>query len=249
MNKEPDNGQDNKQRHDGPMRRADKMTLAILGIAVILIGIFALTIDRVFPVPREVIDDEPVHPRLSSLPFGTNPGAPITIVEFGDYQCPNTKAQRPALQKILGDLGASVNYVHKDFPSGLHPQSRVAAQAAACVRRISSEKSPSFEDMLYSHQDALHREDLIAYATNLSIDTPTFARCMDDPEVVRDIQSDINTGVLEGVPGTPTLFINGKPFKGIQSYSKLKVILDSLIEIEHQRADQRGDGNRTGEDT
>ena len=209
----------------------DKATLAILAVGILSVGVSAIFLDNLFPVSREFSDDLPLHPGLAHSFVGTNPGAPITLVEFGDYQCPNTKDEQPVISRLLSEFGSDINFVHKDFPLNIHTDSRIAAQAAVCVAHLAPDKHSAFSDLLFSNQARLKREDLAGYAKQLGILTPAFDSCLDDPAIAKQVQHDLDTAILEGVRGTPTLFINGKPFEGFQSYSKLKIIIESLLEV------------------
>lgn len=211
----------------------DKATLALLFIGIAGVTITGFSLDSFFPIYRAFPDELPVHPELVRVFEGTNPKAPVHIVEFGDYQCPNTKEQHGVLQQILTTYSDRINFVHKDFPLNIHPDSRRAAQAALCIKTISPSKHAPYEDMLFANQARLSRDDLTTYATTLGVDADSFSRCLNDPSISSRIQKDFDTAILEGLRGTPTLFINGKPLEGFQPYGKLKLIIESQLEENH----------------
>lgn len=216
------------------INRSDAVTftLLFLGIAI-AVSAWAFQ-ETLFPIERNPPDDLPVHPSLAQLPDGPRPAAPIHLLEYGDYQCPNTKAQHDVLKRILAEFGQSVNYVRRDFPLNIHPDSTTAAWAALCVKKIAPSSHAAFEDVLYDHQSVLQLEHLLDYAEGMGVDRSAFASCIQDPAIHSQVSRDLESAILEGVRGTPTLFINGKPFEGFQPYAKLRVIIETLLE-EHQQ--------------
>ena len=256
----------NKVTFPDKITLSDKITLALLLAGILALGASAIFLDKIFPVSREFNDELPIHPNLAHPSFGTHPGAQISIVEFGDYQCPNTKEQRPALERLISEFGTSINFVHKDFPLNIHPDSKLSAAASQCMRKLAGDKNDKndkgdtvdsgdtgnigdkgingdkgikvdkvgrFEDLLFSHQDQLSKQDLLGYAAQIGVSAELFNSCLEDPVVSRQVQHDLDEAILEGVRGTPTIFINGKPFEGLQSYTKLKLVIESLLEVEH----------------
>jgi len=218
------------------LSRADTITLIALAITILVILSSPMYLDKAFPLPDQQSDDGAIHPLLASAPDGTNPGAQITIIEFGDYQCPYTAEMQPAMSRILLEYGDKINYLHKDLPSGSHPWAWTAAAASRCILREEPMKHKEFESLIYANQGSLSEYRLIRLASNLSIDEAALSDCLADPSIKNAIQIDIDTAAKEGVTGTPTVFIDGKPFKGIQPYAKLKLIIDSLIEIKASEA-------------
>lgn len=215
------------------MGMADKTTLCVLLLALALVLVSAVFADKIFPIESFAPDDEPVHPLLASLGYGTSPGAPVTIVEFMDYECPFTQEQRPALKMILEEYGIKVNYVQKHFPSPAHTNARMIAAASWCIALLGQDNLNQFDDKVFSSSMALTPVLISDIAGRIGVDSAYLTKCMEDPATTKLVQQDIDRGVKEGVSGTPTLFINGKPMRGIQPYAKLKLIIDSLIEIEN----------------
>lgn len=224
---------------------ADKLTLASLGCAIILLAIAALI---PYPAPSAHIeDDEPIHPRMASALDGSNPLAPVTLIEFGDYTCPYTREQHPIIRQITTRYGDRLNYQRRHLPSPDHPGARLAATAAHCVGIESPADLESFESWVYSQQGYVSIEDALEEMADLSIDTAAVKDCMDDPSTTSRIQADIDLAAKEGVAGTPTLFIQGKPLRGVQPYAKLAMIIDSLIEADQDKGRETGEEDSTAE--
>jgi Na+/H+ antiporter NhaA len=151
------------------------------------------------------VDDDRDHIR--------GPGdAPITVVEYGDFQCPYCGMAEPVIRELLAGHG-DVRYVWRHLPlSDVHPQAQLAAQAAEAA--ASQGKFWEMHDLLFQHQDALQGRDLIRYAEQLGLDVERFRddlrRNVGAPRVAEDIDS----ADLSGVSGTPTFFINGRRHYG-----------------------------------
>jgi protein-disulfide isomerase len=148
--------------------------------------------------------------------------APVTLVEYGDYECPYCGAAYPIVKRVLRQLGPHVRFVFRNFPLGeMHPH----AVLAACAAEAAALQDAFWEmhHSLYEHQAALEPEDVLRYAKDLGLDTSSFARALDDPEIVGRVRADFASGVRSGVNGTPTFFIDGVRFE--QSWED-----DSLVE-------------------
>lgn len=228
------------------LARADRITLLALALLAIAILASPLYLDRISPLLAQPSDDGAIHPLLASYPEGTNPGASVTLIEFGDYQCPYTAEQQLAISRIITEYGDKINYAHMDLPSQTHPWARIAAAASRCVSRDAPDKHKEFESLIYQNQGTLSSEVLIRLARNLSIDEEAISSCMSDRSIETAIRRDIDTAAKEGVTGTPTIFINGKPFRGVQPYAKMRLIIDSLLEIKGSSEAQTSGKNRTG---
>jgi protein-disulfide isomerase len=164
--------------------------------------------------------------------------APITIVEFSDFQCPFCERfytdTYPQLKQKYGD---KIRFVYRDFPlSQIHPQADIAAQAANCAH--SEGKFWEYHDILFKNQSKLQRDDLVGYATQLGIDKTNFSKCLDsrtyDPQINQDLQDGFNLGV----GGTPTFFINGRPVVGAQPFAVFAQAIDAELSQAAQATEQ-----------
>lgn len=134
--------------------------------------------------------------------------APVTLVEYGDYECPYCRMAHPIVASILRQMGDTLRFAYHHFPlTRLHPHAEHAAEMAEAAGDRG--KFWPMHDLLFQNQHALDDEDLISYAARLGIhpDWATFALASHTfAERVRD---DFMSGVRSGVNGTPTFFING----------------------------------------
>jgi protein-disulfide isomerase len=139
--------------------------------------------------------------------------APLTLVEYGDYECPYCGMAHPIVRRIQAQLGASLRFIFRNFPlAESHPHARLAAQAAEAAGAQS--KFWEMHDMLFEHQDALEPEDIIGYAKSLDLDTARFARDLEAGTYAKRVRDDFRSGVKSGVNGTPTFFVNGTRYDG-----------------------------------
>jgi Na+/H+ antiporter NhaA len=138
--------------------------------------------------------------------------APVTVVEYGDFQCPFCGLAEPVLRDLLRDF-ADVRYVWRHLPlSDVHPQAQLAAEASEAA----AEQGAFWEmhDLLLDHQDALGADDLIRYADQLGLDVEQFADSLREHARAAHVADDVDSADLSGVNGTPTFFINGRRHHG-----------------------------------
>ena len=134
--------------------------------------------------------------------------APITLVEYGDYECPFCGQAYPIVKALQKRLGDQVRLVFRNFPLGeMHPHAEHAAEAAEAAG--AQGKFWEMHDMLYENQDALDDENLAQYAEALGLDVTRFIREMSEHTHAARVREDFRSGVRSGVNGTPTFFING----------------------------------------
>ncbi|MBO0684199.1 MAG: Na+/H+ antiporter NhaA [Candidatus Dormibacteraeota bacterium] len=147
--------------------------------------------------------------------------APVTLVEYGDFECPYCGQAEPVLRELLRDMG-DVRYVWRHLPlSDVHPHAQLAAEAseAAAAQGVFWE----MHDTLLAHQDALRVSDLIGHAEQLGLDVERFERDLRRHAGAGRVGADVDSADLSGVSGTPTFFVNGRRHYGaydIQSLSR-----------------------------
>jgi protein-disulfide isomerase len=166
-------------------------------------------------------------------PYWGSIDAPITIVEFSDFQCPFCGRFHvetyPRLREIYGDR---IRFVYRDFPIlSLHPNALLSAQAANCAN--DQGEYWQYHDLLLTNQDQSARPALGAFAEQLGLDMTLFDQCLDSGKYEQEVNADAREGSLYGVTGTPTFFINGRPLVGAQPYE----VFASIIEQELALAD------------
>ncbi|HET7565772.1 MAG TPA: thioredoxin domain-containing protein [Gemmatimonadaceae bacterium] len=139
--------------------------------------------------------------------------APVTLVEYGDYECPHCGRAYPIVKDLQARMGDRLRFVYRNFPlTESHPYAEHAAEAAEAA----GEQGDFWpmHDTLFEHQDALDDEHLVRYAAELGLDAREIAREIEDGAHVARIRADFMSGVRSGVNGTPTFFINLVRFDG-----------------------------------
>ena len=142
--------------------------------------------------------------------------APITLVEYGDYENPECGVAYLILQQVLEEVGDHVRFVFRNFPSAEeHPHARAAAHAAESVARHGGENAFwAMHALLYQNQDALQHDDLIEYAAAVGVDPMAVADDLASEVMSRRVQRDVDSGVRSRVTVAPTFFVNGRRFDG-----------------------------------
>ena len=175
----------------------------------------------------------------ADLPSFGPANAPVTIVEFGDLQCPDCKMEAPVLRQLMpAALGDKVRVYFKDFPlESIHPWARAAAIAGRCVYHENGSAFWNFYDWMYDHQDEITGDNLkskvLGWAGGNHIDTGKLGRCIDTKATEPEVNRGIAEGRALGVRGTPTLFINGRKIGGLQ-WQDLQMVIN--LELQYKGA-------------
>ena len=139
--------------------------------------------------------------------------APVTVVEYGDFECPYCGQAEPVVRELLADFGDEVRYVWRHLPlTDVHPRAQVAAEAAEAAAKQGA--FWEMHDLLLDHQDALRLPDLLRYAEELRLDVERFEEDVRKHEGAGRVAEDVDSADLSGVSGTPTFFINGRRHYG-----------------------------------
>jgi protein-disulfide isomerase len=139
--------------------------------------------------------------------------APVTLVEYGDYECPYCGMAYPIVKRAQQELGNQLRFVFRNFPlAEAHPHARLAAQAAEAA--AAQGKFWEMHDMLFENQTALEPDDLVGYAKSIGLDITRFERDLEAGTFAKKVRDDFRSGVRSGVNGTPTFFVNGKRYEG-----------------------------------
>jgi protein-disulfide isomerase len=166
----------------------------------------------------------------------------VTLVEYGDYQCPACGQAYPIIKALLGRLGERVRFVFRNFPlATVHPHAEGAAEAAEAAG--AQEQFWAMHDMLFENQEALGNEDLVGYASDLGLDESRFVEELTEHVHAARVREDFMGGIRSGVNGTPTFFINEGRHDG-------PFDLDSLlgaIEVEIAAATGRDRSDRSSQ--
>lgn len=201
------------------------VTFAILAGAVVLLSGSSSS-----PTTSTTKADSAILVRSDSNKIATS-SAKVTLVEFGDYQCPACGAAYPIVKKIVSDYSGKLNFVFRNF-SFLGPESEWAAGAAECAGEQG--KFWDYHNFLYEHQagenkGTFSKDNLKSFGKTLSLDTSKFNLCLDNDKYTEKVISDTNDGKTAGVNSTPTFFLNGEKIVGIPSFDDLKSKIDALI--------------------
>ena len=150
------------------------------------------------PVQNISVDDDPARGAVN---------APVTVVEFTDFQCPACAAMHPVLDEVLKSYGDKVRFVVRDFPLNQHQNARKAAEAADAAN--AQGKFFEYIAILFQHQSALDVPSLKKYASDLGLDRAKFDAALDRGVYAAEVKHDMEDGEIYGVGSTPTIFING----------------------------------------
>lgn len=161
--------------------------------------------------------------------------APVTIVEFGDFQCPYCKEAESSLHTVLAEHPRDVRVVFRNLPlTQIHPNARIAAEASICADRQG--KFWEMHDAMYADQSALNANALERTAQRLGLNGDRFAACLTDGSTSQALDLDAKAAEELGLEGTPYFFINGRPLDGNVPVEKFEsVIADELHRAAHDR--------------
>jgi protein-disulfide isomerase len=157
--------------------------------------------------------------------------ARVTLVEYGDFECPYCAAAYPAVEELLRRMGQDVRFVYRHFPiTTTHPHAESAAEAAEAA-----DAQRRFWDMharLFEHPHRLEREDLVTHAGAIGLDLARFERELDEGAHASRVREDFMSGVRSGVNGTPTFFINDLRHDGGHDLVSLMLAVEHASEAD-----------------
>jgi len=171
-------------------------------------------------------------PRADVDPSGPSQGpsdAPVTIVAFSDYPCPGCLRIHSSLQTLLARYPEQVRIVQKRYPrEALHQHARHAAEASVCAE--AQGLFWPYHERLLHHQGPISHEALMRVARESGLDEGRFERCLEDPEVRRRVQLDLEAAAEAGVEAAPTLFVNGIPLPGARPTEEYVRVVESELD-------------------
>jgi protein-disulfide isomerase len=154
--------------------------------------------------------------------------APVTIVEFSDYQCPYCQTwYQQTFNQLLANYPDQIRFVYRDLPLPMHSEAIPAAEAAHCA----GEQGVywKYHDSLFSGKYSLGRVGYEQYATDLGLDAVAFTACLDDHRYQDEIKTDAAEAARVGLNGTPSFVINGRILIGALPYADFKAIIDEEL--------------------
>jgi len=164
---------------------------------------------------------------VGSAPVKGSPNAPVTIVEFSDFQCPFCSRAVPTLKQIETEYPGKVRVAFKNQPLPFHQHARLAAEAAMAANEQG--KFWEYHDKLFANQQALDRSSLERYAQEVGLEMGRFRAALDSNKFDAQISADSAEGTRLGASGTPTFFINGRQLVGAQPCASFKQIIDEEL--------------------
>ncbi|MXZ40103.1 MAG: thioredoxin domain-containing protein [Holophagales bacterium] len=155
--------------------------------------------------------------------------APVTIVEWSDFECPYCKSVLPTLERILEEYPEQVRLVFRHFPlHAIHPNAQAAAEAGVCAQDLGA--FWELHDLMFDEQDTLTVDDLKDKAERAGLDAEAFTTCLEREGIGDRVDADRRAGIEVGVNGTPALFVNGRPLAGAVAYEQLAEVVEDELE-------------------
>jgi protein-disulfide isomerase len=157
--------------------------------------------------------------------------APVTLVEYGDYECPYCGQAYWCIKDLEETLGDLLCFAFRNLPLAyMHPHAEHAAEAVEAS--AAQGKFWEMHGSLFEHQEALHDRDLVDYAARIGLDVPLFIREMTLHRYAAQVRDDFLGGVRCGVTGTPTLFVNGVLYRGSLNLRSLLAAIEQMTDEE-----------------
>lgn len=166
-----------------------------------------------------------------------NKDAKVSLIEYGDYQCPACGAYHPLVKQLMQEFGNDVRFAARHFPlRQVHPNADLAARAAEAAGRQG--KFWEMHDMLFERQNdwsakSRPKNIFADYAGRIGIDQARFELDIELDEVKQEVQQDFSSGNASGVSSTPTFFLNGTKIKNPQGYEEFKKLISDAIQASH----------------
>ena len=173
--------------------------------------------------------DPPRFEVADTGPFLGSETAPVTIVEFSDFECPFCKRINPTLKQLLTDYEGRIRLVFRQFPlNSIHPNAQKAAEASLCAD--AQGRFWDMHDAMFDSSRTLNDSNLKLIAEELGLDGPEFVECLDTGEFADAVAADLSAGRALGISGTPALFINGRFLSGAQPYEVISRVVDDELQ-------------------
>lgn len=178
---------------------------------------------------QSAFPSEKYKANLSGHPHLGNPEAKVVLVEYACFECPFCAHLAPKIKNLVKKYGGKVVYYYKFFPVRSHPRG-VAAALAGFAAHKQGKFWPMY-DLLFENRTDLEDEDLLSYARRAGLDTKEFLVDVKSKGAMKFVEKDKLEGMRFGVEGTPTFFINGKEFKGLQDYAEIVDRIEEELDI------------------
>jgi Na+/H+ antiporter NhaA len=220
---------------DRPMR--DQATVGVFLAAVLATGLARLVF-RATAARRGQVDADLPRFLDRDVEVGVDhlagpPDAPLTLVEYADFECPFCARTTGVSHELQELLGPRLRYVFRHLPlADVHPHAELAARAA--IAAGAQGRFWDMHDVLFTHQDQLEYEDLAGYAADLDLDVEEFLRTLDDERTAARVRADVASAEASGARGTPTFFVNGARHTGPHDALTLAAALEQDLATSSQ---------------
>jgi protein-disulfide isomerase len=165
------------------------------------------------------------------------PLAPVELVQYGDFQCKHCAEVYPVIKWLLDSFGDFLKFIYRHYPMPTrHPlslQAAVATEAAALQGKFWY-----MHDIIYENQHFLTRASLSEFAREIELDTQAFEDCREHRKLFRKVISDFESGVKSGVDCTPTFFVNGIRYDGLDDFENLYSAVENIIHLENSTTER-----------
>lgn len=153
--------------------------------------------------------------------------APVTLVEFSDFQCPYCQRGQATVKQLHAEYGDRVRLAFKQLPLGMHPQARLAAEAALCA----ADQSKYWEarEWLFGHQGGVTSDSVKGWAKEAGLDETAFSKCLDSDAHAKDLQADMATADALATSSTPTFFVNGRLLQGALPVAQFREVIEDEL--------------------
>ena len=234
-----------KKRETVTIEKATIWKVATVILAVVVVVLFLNKDGTTVPTPAQPGQPQEEFPTVNvdmnkladDDAFLGNANAPVTIVEFSDYQCPFCakfwSQTLPSIKSQYIDTG-KVRLIYRDFPLlQIHPEAMPAAQAAECAGKQG--KYFEMHDKIFQGQTSLSNENYKKWASELGLNTASFNTCLDSGETAAEIQKDLQDGSAVGIQGTPGFIIgktggsSGRVISGAYPFASFQQIIDAAL--------------------
>jgi protein-disulfide isomerase len=154
--------------------------------------------------------------------------APVTIIEFSDYQCPYCQVwYKQVYKQLMAQYPDQIRFVYRDLPLPMHPEAVPAAEAAECAGEQG--KYFQYHDALFEQKYGLNRDAYEQYASDLGLDLSAFTACLDSGKYQAEIQADASDATNAGITGTPSFVVNGRLLIGALPLSDFTSVIDQEL--------------------
>ena len=178
--------------------------------------------------------EAPIEPRfdvnIANAAYRGGKNAPVTIVEFSDFECPYCSKVNDTLYELDKIYGDKIKVVYKHYPlSSIHPEAQIAAEASICAQRQGMDKFWSMHNKMFENFRNLSEGRIKDFANSFGLDMAKFKQCLEKGEAKAQVQADLREGQTLGVQSTPAFFINGRFIRGALPLDEFKKVINEEL--------------------